>query len=377
MHLLTSAQSLVIGYLVPFLVVLTLVVFFHELGHYLVGRWCGIRALTFSIGFGPEICGRTDRRGTRWRLSAIPLGGYVKFLGDETAASTPDRDSLAEMTPEERRHSFPGASLPARAATVFAGPLANFVLAIAVFSAMFYLHGRMIADPVVAQVQPQSAAAAAGIQPGDRFLSIDGNPTRTFDDVRRYVSQRPGVPIKVTLDRHGKDVSLSLTPRPTDIKDRFGNTMNVGLIGVVTDNDVAHFRLEKYGPIEAVGQGALECWRIVARTGDYIANIVRGREKADQLGGPIRVAQVSGQMATLGIAALLQLAAVLSVSIGLLNLMPVPMLDGGHLLFYAIEGARGRPLGERAQEMAFRFGLAMVLMLMVFATWNDVSRLLG
>ncbi len=377
MEVLTSSVGFLAGYVVPFLIVLTAVVFFHELGHYLVGRWCGIRALTFSIGFGPELFGFNDRRGTRWRLSAIPLGGYVKFLGDDNAASAPGFDAVAAMSEEERAHSLPGASVWRRAATVAAGPIANFVLAIAVFSVMFFLNGRMIADPVVARVQPDSAAAAAGIETGDRFLSIDGHPMATFEDVRRYVSPRPGQRISVTLERHGHPVTLDLVPRATEIKDRFGNKMDVGLIGVVTDESSGHFRVIHYGPLQAVGQGALESWRIVARTGGYVTNIFRGREKADQLGGPIRVAQVSGQMATLGPEALIQLIAVLSVSIGLLNLMPIPLLDGGHLVFYAIEGISGRPVGERVQEMAFRFGLALVLMLMVFATWNDVSRLLG
>ena len=376
MEVLTSVLSFLTGYIIPFLIVLTAVVFFHELGHYLVGRWCGIRALTFSVGFGPEIVGFNDRRGTHWQLSAIPLGGYVKFLGDENAASVPGTD-LAAMSEEDRAHSLPGASLWRRAATVAAGPIANFVLAIAVFSVMLYLNGRMIADPVVAKVQPGSAAAAAGIVPGDRFVSIDGHSMTTFDDVRRYVSPRPGVRIAVTVDRAGKDVTLDLVPRATEVSDQFGNKMDVGLIGVITDKSAGHFRVVHYGPLQSIGQGALESWRIVARTGSYVGNIFAGREKADQLGGPIRVAQVSGEMATLGVEAVIQLIAILSVSIGLLNLMPVPMLDGGHLLFYAIEAVSGRPLGERAQEMAFRFGLALVLMLMVFATWNDVSRLLG
>lgn len=377
MDIILSTWHFLVGTILPFLVVLTTVVFFHELGHYLVGRWCGIRALAFSIGFGPELAGFTDRHGTRWKLSAVPLGGYVKFLGDEDAASTPGFEAMKGMSEEERSHSLPGASLWRRAATVAAGPIANFILAIAVFSATFYTYGRIIADPVVAQVQTGSAAASAGIEPGDRFVSINGRAMTTFEDVRDYVAPRPGVPMKVELERGGKTIDLDLVPRPTEITDRFGNKMEVGLIGVVTDEAAGHFRRIRYGPIEAVGQGALESWRIVARTGGYIANIFAGREKTDQLGGPIRVAQVSGQVATLGVMALIQLVAVLSVSIGLLNLMPVPMLDGGHLVFYALEGVLGRPVGERAQEIAFRFGLALVLMLMVFATWNDVSRLLG
>ncbi|MAY61035.1 MAG: RIP metalloprotease RseP [Rhizobiales bacterium] len=377
MEFITGIWGLLTGYILPFLIVLTIVVFFHELGHYLVGRWCGIRALAFSVGFGPEITGFTDRHGTRWKLSAIPLGGYVKFLGDENAASVPDADAVSRMSAEERAHSFPGASLWRRAATVAAGPVANFILAIAIFAVFFSLNGRMIADPVVAEVQPESAAAAAGIQPGDRFVSIDGEEMKTFEDVRRHVAPRPGVPMDLRIERDGAMLDLELTPVRTEIEDEFGNKMEVGQIGVVTNRDSGRFRVEHYTPVEAVGEGAKESWFIVTRTFGYIGNIITGREKADQLGGPIRVAQVSGQMATLGWAALIQLAAVLSVSIGLLNLMPVPMLDGGHLVFYAIEAVLGRPLGEATMEWAFRIGLTAVLSLMLFATWNDVSMLIG
>lgn len=377
MDILSSAIGFLTGTLVPFLLVLTIVVFFHEMGHYLVGRWCGIRVLAFSVGFGPELVGFNDSHGTRWKISAIPLGGYVKFFGDENAASVPDNAEVAAMSASDRARSFPGASLWRRAATVAAGPLANFILAIAIFSVAFGVNGRMIADPVVAEVRADSAAAVAGVLPGDRFLAIDGEAIDTFDDVRRYVGVRPGVPIQVTMERAGAPVELSLTPVRTEITDRFGNKMEVGQIGVVTNNETANFRVKTYGPVEAVGQGVKESWFIVSRTFGYIGNIITGREKADQLGGPIRVAQVSGQMATLGIGALIQLAAVLSVSIGLLNLMPVPMLDGGHLVFYALEGIRGRPLGDATQEWAFRIGLTAVLALMLFATWNDVSGLVG
>jgi regulator of sigma E protease len=377
MEFLTGIWGLLTGYILPFLVVLTIVVFFHELGHYLVGRWCGIRALAFSVGFGAEIAGFTDRHGTRWKLSAIPLGGYVKFLGDENAASVPDNDAVSHMSAEERAHSFPGASLWRRAATVAAGPIANFILAIAIFAVFFSLNGRMIADPVVAEVRSGSAAAEAGLEPGDRFVTIDGVAMQTFEDVRRYVSPRPGVPLDLRVERGGEMLDVELTPVRTEIEDEFGNKMEVGQIGVVTDRDSGQFRVVEYSPIEAVGEGAKESWFIVTRTVGYIGNIITGREKADQLGGPIRVAQVSGQMATLGWAALIQLAAVLSVSIGLLNLMPVPMLDGGHLVFYAIEAVLGRPLGEATMEWAFRIGLTAVLSLMLFATWNDVSMLIG
>lgn len=377
MEFLTSSAGNILSALPPFLLVLTIVVFFHELGHYLVGRWCGIKADVFSVGFGPELIGRTDSNGTRWKLSLIPLGGYVKFRGDENATSLPTGSGVAALSDEERAGSFPGAALWRRAATVAAGPVANFILAIAIFAVMFSVNGRVIADPVVAQVQPGSAAEAAGILAGDRFVAIDGVEVEIFDDVQRYVSVRPEVPITVTLDRQGSMVDVTLTPARTEISDTFGNKMEVGRIGVVTNNDAGNFRVREYGPLEAVSEGVAQSWYIVTRTVDYIGNILTGREKADQLGGPIRVAKYSKDMSTLGIGALIQLAAVLSVSIGLLNLMPVPMLDGGHLVFYAIEAVRGRPPGEVAQEWAYRFGLTVVLALMLFATWNDVSMLIG
>ena len=377
MEFLTSSVGNILSALPPFLLVLTIVVFFHELGHYLVGRWCGIKAETFSVGFGPEIIGRTDSHGTRWKLSLIPLGGYVKFLGDENATSLPTGADDPQLNEADRAHSFQNAALWRRAATVVAGPMANFILAILIFAVTFGINGRMVSDPVVADVQPASAAQAAGILPGDRFVAIDGVGVEIFDDVQRYVSVRPGVPITITMERQGAMVDLTLTPVRTEISDTFGNKMEVGRIGVITNNDAGNFRVREYNPIEAVGEGVAQSWYIVTRTVDYIGNIVTGREKADQLGGPIRVAKYSKDMSTLGITALIQLAAVLSVSIGLLNLMPVPMLDGGHLVFYAIEAVRGRPPGAVAQEWAYRFGLSIVLALMVFATWNDVSMLIG
>ncbi|MBM3089343.1 RIP metalloprotease RseP [Ensifer sp. T173] len=375
-YLLVGLQF-VTGYIVPFLLVLTLLVFVHEMGHYLVGRWSGIRILAFSVGFGPELLGWTDKHGTRWKFCAIPLGGYVKFYGDEDAASTPDYKRLEAISPEERSRTFLGAKLWKRAATVAAGPIANFILAIAIFAVLFAVYGRSVADPIVAQVKENSAAAKAGILPRDRLIAIDGTPVATFDDVRRYVSVRPELEIKIRIQRDGSFLDLPMVPERTEISDQFGNKMEVGIIGIVTDQDAGNFRLVTYGPIEAIGQGALQSWHIVTGTFDYLANLVTGRMKADQLGGPIRVAQASGQMATLGVAAVLQLAAVLSVSIGLLNLMPVPVLDGGHLMFYAVEALRGKPVGAAAQDVAYRIGFAMVLMLMVFATWNDISMFFG
>jgi regulator of sigma E protease len=377
MAFLGDTMNFLIGYIVPFLLVLTLLVFVHEMGHYLIGRWSGIRILAFSVGFGPELVGYTDKHQTRWKICAIPLGGYVKFYGDEDAASTPDYGKLEALPAEERDRTFLGAALWKRAATVAAGPIANFILAIAIFAVLFSIYGKQIADPVVAEVKPDSAAAAAGIQPGDLLAAIDGNPVKTFDDVRRYVSIRPETQIVITIERNGSPLDVPMVPRRTEITDQFGNKVELGIIGILTNQETGNFRLQTYGPLEAVGQGAIESWNIVTGTFKYLSNLVTGRMKADQLGGPIRVAQASGQMATIGVVAVLHLAAVLSVSIGLLNLMPVPVLDGGHLMFYAVEAVRGRPVGPAAQDVAFRIGFAMILMLMVFATWNDISSLLG
>jgi regulator of sigma E protease len=377
MDMVTAAIGFLTGYMVPFILVLSLLVFVHEMGHYLVGRWCGIRSTAFSVGFGPELIGFTDRHGTRWKISAIPLGGYVKFFGDDDVSSKPDNDGLAGLTLEQRAQTLGGAKLWKRAATVAAGPIANFLLAILIFAALFTIYGRMISDPIVSEVRENSAAQAAGVLAGDRLVAIDGEGVKTFEDVRRYVAVRPATRITVTVERNGQELSLPMVPTRTETTDQFGNKMELGIIGIVTDQTRGNFRHVSYSPGEALIEGVRETGHVVTGTFTYIGNLITGRMNADQLGGPVRVAQASGQMASLGFAAVIQLAALLSVSIGLLNLMPVPILDGGHLVFYAIEAVRGRPLGSGAQEVAFRIGLAMIFSLMVFATWNDISSLIG
>lgn len=362
-------------YVIPFLFVLTIIVFFHELGHYLVGRWCGIRALAFSVGFGPELAGFTDRRGTRWKICAIPLGGYVRFLGDENAASVPDHAAMRSLGEDERRAAFPAASVGRRAATVAAGPIANFILAVVIFAAVAYTTGRVVGDPVVGEVRPQSPAAEAGFEPGDRVLSADGNEIRYFSDLQRYVSSRPNVPIVMEVERGGRTVELTVTPEVEIQTDGFGNEFPIPVVGLVANSDSAAFRVESLSILEAATYGVNQTVFITERTIDFIAGVITGGQSADQIGGPIKIAQVSGQVSTIGLAALLNLAALLSVSIGLLNLLPIPMLDGGHLAFYAYEAVSGRPLNERVQEIGYRIGLALVLMLMVFAFWNDISGL--
>ena len=365
----------VVGYLVPFLFVLTLVVFFHELGHFLVARRCGVRVLVFSIGFGPELFGFNDRHDTRWKVSAIPLGGYVKFFGDENAASVPDPVALAAMTEEERRHSFVHQPVARRAAIVVAGPLANFVLAIAIFAALFMVFGKPSTSPRVDAVQPGSAAEAAGFKPGDLVLAINGRSIESFPDMQQIVSTSAGDTLEFEVDRGGLKVALKATPTLRESKDRFGNVHRIGVLGITRSPSPEDTHFRPVGPVKAFELGVQRTWFVVERTLSYIGGVISGREAADQLGGPIRIAQVSGQVATEGLPSLFSLAAVLSVSIGLLNLFPVPLLDGGHLLFYGIEAARGRPLSERAQEVGFRIGLAIVVMLMIFATYNDLLHL--
>ncbi len=364
-----------IGYVVPFLFVLTIVVFFHELGHFLMARVCGIRVLVFSIGFGPEIAGFNDRYGTRWKISAVPLGGYVKFFGDENAASVPDQAAAAAMTNAEKKDSFVFQPVRSRAAVVAAGPIANFVLAIAIFAIIFTTVGRQTTSARVDSVQAGSAAQVAGFQPGDLVLTINGEKIESFSDMQRIVSISAGEPLTIEVDRGGVQMALKAVPQLKELKDNFGNVHKLGVLGISRSMAPGDIKTEKVGPLRGIVMGAQETWFVVDRTMAYISGVFAGREAADQLGGPIRIAQVSGQVATAGFAALFHLTAVLSVSIGLLNLFPIPLLDGGHLLFYAIEAIRGRPLSERAQEVGFRIGLAIVVMLMIFATFNDILHL--
>jgi regulator of sigma E protease len=364
------------GWIIPFLFGLSVVVFFHELGHFLIARCCGVRVLTFSVGFGPELVGFNDRHGTRWKLSAIPLGGYVKFFGDDNAASVPDEAAVSNMSEAERRHSFFYQPVGRRAAIVAAGPVANFILAIVIFATIFAIYGRQTTTARVDSVQPDSAAAAAGLQPGDVVLAIDGRRIESFSDMQRAVSANAGRTLQFQIDRGGAPMTLTATPALKQGKDGFGNNTCQAVLGVSRSMAPGDIKTEEVDPLSAVWLGAKETWFIIDRTFSYIGGLFTGRECADQLGGPIRIAQISGQVATLGFMPVLHLAAMLSVSIGLLNLFPVPLLDGGHLLFYMIELIRGRPLSARSQEIGFRIGFAIVVMLMIFTVFNDTVQLL-
>ena len=374
-----------LGYIVPFLVALSMVVFFHELGHFLIARACGIRVPVFSIGFGPEIVGFNDRKGTRWKISAFPLGGYVKFFGDENATSMPDATTVAQLSEAERKVSFFHQPVWSRAAVVVAGPLANFILAIVIFAGIFSVYGKESTAARVATVQPGSAAEAAGFQPDDLVVSIDGRQIESFGDLQRIIVTNPGQTLKIVVDRGGVHETLTATPVASEVKDNLGNVHRQGMLGI-TRASVApgESAVKPADPLTAVALGVRETWSVIDSTVTYLARVVVGRESPDQLGGPIRIAQIVGQVWQGGlhnggigtaVIAIVQLSAILSVSIGLLNLFPIPLLDGGYLLFYAVEAVRGHPLSERAQKIGFRFGLAVVFMLMIFTTFNDISQL--
>lgn len=373
LHAIFSTDGLFLGTLVPFLFVLTVVVFVHEMGHYLVGRWCGIGVRAFSIGFGPELIGFNDSHGTRWKLCAIPLGGYVKFVGDMSATSSkPTAGELETLTDEERKIAFHTQAIWKRAATVAAGPLFNFLLTIVVFSVLFTTYGRYVAEPMVAQVTADSPAAKAGILPGDRFVSVDGSKVETFGDVQRLVSGRAGDTITFVMLRGGKEVTVRATPQLMEQQDALGNKVKVAVIGVVNNKEFGQPRLVTYTPVGAVAAAVEETGHVIQRTGQFMQRFAVGREDKCQLGGPVKIADMAGKAAKLGFEWLVQLVALLSVGIGILNLLPIPPLDGGHLLFYGVEAVIRRPVSEWMMEMAYRAGLLLVLCFMGFVFWNDL-----
>ena len=358
-------------YIVPFLFVLTVLVFVHEFGHYFIARRNGVRVNVFSIGFGPELFGWFDRAGTRWKVSAIPLGGYVKMFGDSDASSGLPVAGLARMSQAERDVSFHYKRLGQRAAIVAAGPAANFVFAIVVLAALFMTFGQPFTPAQVGQVQSGSAAERAGIKPGDVIVSINGDGVQSFEDVQQDVRLNPGVPMTIVVKRDGKDVRFEATPAKSELTDRFGNHYEIGLLGIA-HNGVDYVKRD---PATALIQAGKQTWDLSASTLKAMWQIVIGTRGTDELGGPLRIAQMSRDVVQGGVVAVVWFMAVLSINLGLINLFPVPVLDGGHLLFYAAEALRGKPLGQRAQEYGFRIGLALVLTLMVFATWNDLVHL--
>ena len=354
-----------------FVIILTVLVFVHEFGHYIVARWNRVRIEVFSIGFGPELFGWWDRAGTRWKFSAIPLGGYVKMFGDSDASSGLPAAGLARFSQAERDLSFHYKRLGQRAAIVSAGPAANFLFAIVALSILFVTYGQPFTPAEVGQVQPGSAAEQAGMRPGDSILEINGRAVHRFEDVQQAVRLNPNIPMTIVVRRDGEDQTLHVTPNRTEVSDRFGNHYEIGLLGITRSG----MEYVKRDPATAIMQAGAETWNLTTGTLGALWQMVEGTRGTEELGGPLRIAQMSGEVAQSGVVAILWFMAVLSINLGLINLFPVPVLDGGHLLFYAAEALRGKPLGQRAQEYGFRIGLALVLTLMVFATWNDIVHL--
>ena len=353
--------------LLAFLAALGPLIFIHEFGHYLVARWFGVGAETFSIGFGREIAGWTDRRGTRWKVGWLPLGGYVRFTGDMDPASM--GKNLDQLSPDVRARAFHAKPVWQRFLIVLAGPMANFLLAIAIFAAFFAAFGVPNTPPVAAQVAPQSAAARAGLQPGDRLLSMNGRSIEGFDDIASFTLLRPGEEVLIEVQREGQVRTLNAKLDTAIEKDRFGQTYRIGRLGISNPSPT----FEQVGVLRLV-PAAVEATASTTRSMiDGLGQIITGRRPVSELHGPMKMAQIAGQVASVGVFEFIQLVALFSINLGFINLLPVPMLDGGHLALYAVEAVRRRPLGERAQEWVFRGGLAALMTLLLFTTLNDLG----
>lgn len=381
MEFLTNLAGGIWSNVIIFLLVLTLVVFIHELGHFLVARWCGVVVKAFSIGFGPEIFGFYDRHGTRWRFAWIPLGGYVKFMDDDNAASMPSPEALERMTPEERRSSFHTKPVWQRASVVAAGPIANFLLAIAIYAGLNMAVGIRVMPAYVEKVVPDSPAAKAGFEPGDKIVAIDAAPVESFEDLQRIVAPNAGRELTFKVERDGETIDVKVTPAMDEQRDPFGRNFKRGLIGIQRSNAPEKWQTYTVGPIDAVARGVQETWSNISQTVAGLGDMISGRQSAEQMGGPILMAEVTAKVAGLGIEPLLRWIALISANIGFLNLLPIPVLDGGHLLFYGVEAIRRKPLSDRFQQVGFQIGLAFIIALMIFVNFNDLTiflrRMLG
>lgn len=355
-----------------FVIVLSVIVFIHEFGHYLVARLCGVRIEQFSIGFGKEIFGFNDSHGTRWKFSLVPMGGYVKMFGDETEASTPDSKKIEEMSDEEKAVSFHHKSLLRKAAIVVAGPAANFILTITIFTYSIFTNGLATTEPIIGEIMKDMPAAIAGFQPGDRVLSIDGKKIRHFADIPRQIATNTGTEVEVKILRGEEKLMIPVTPLMKEETDPLGNKIKRPLLGFVSQK----ITLEDVGFFPAIGEAVKRTWDITLMTFEYLGQLISGQRGADELKGPVGIAQLSGQATERGMDTVLWFIAMLSANLGLINLFPIPPLDGGHLLYYTIEGARGRPMAEKFQEWGFRAGFALLLLLMAFVTFNDIKQII-
>ena len=360
-----------IQYFLAFALLITVVVFIHELGHYSVGRWCGIGVETFSIGMGKQIWGKTDKYGTLWRVAILPIGGYVKFYGDEDPSG-----KKSEVSENIKDHmNFHNKSVWKKIATTAAGPLFNFILAIFIFSIIFFFRGESLVQPYVGQIVDESPAYNSGLEAGDENIYADTKEILYFNDLRDYVLENPENEIELTVIRDGVEKKIFLTPEVISSKDRFGNDYSSARIGVIGSQNPEHIELKKYGLITSIYRGTYETYNLSAKILSYLGKLIAGRESIDQMGGPIKIIQISGEISNYGIIPLLALIAAISVNLGIINLLPIPVLDGGHLLYYSLEVVRGKPLSQKTQEIGMQIGMSLLIALMIFVTFLDISRL--
>ena len=360
-----------IQYFLAFALLITVVVFIHELGHYSVGRWCGIGVETFSIGMGKQIWGKTDKYGTLWRVAILPIGGYVKFYGDEDPSG-----KKLEVSENIKDHmNFHNKSVWKKIATTAAGPLFNFILAIFIFSIIFFFRGESLVQPYVGQIVDESPAYNSGLEAGDEIIYADTKEILYFNDLRDYVLENPENEIELTVIRDGVEKKIFLTPEVISSKDRFGNDYSSARIGVIGSQNPEHVELKKYGLITSIYRGTYETYNLSAKILSYLGKLIAGRESIDQMGGPIKIIQISGEISNYGIIPLLALIAAISVNLGIINLLPIPVLDGGHLLYYSLEVVRGKPLSQKTQEIGMQIGMSLLIALMIFVTFLDISRL--
>ena len=360
----------IIQYVLAFSLLITVEVFVHEMGHYLVGKWCGIGVETFSIGMGKQIWGRYDKSGTLWRVALFPVGGYVKFKGDEDLSGKKDLSSKVDDS-----ENFHSKSVWQKIATTAAGPIFNFILAIFIFASIFIFRGETIVEPYVGNVVSESAASKAGIKRGDFIISINDSAIESFNDIRNIVIENPEENLKLIIERDGQEVLLNVQPNVVVEKDRFGSEYKIGRIGIIAEQDPSFFQKKKYNIFSGIFRGFQETFFLASKILDYLGQLIIGRESVDQMGGPIKIVQISGQVAEYGIIPLLGLIAAISVNLGVINLLPIPVLDGGHLMFYTYEVIFGKPINQKVQEYGMQIGVSLLIALMVFVTILDISRL--
>ena len=353
-----------------FLLVIGPLIFIHEMGHYLVGRAFGVKADAFSIGFGREMFGWTDRRGTRWKVGWLPLGGYVKFAGDMNAAGQPSPEWLA-LPADERNRTFQAKPVWQRFLIVAAGPFTNLLFAVIVFTGFIVALGDPATPPLIERVEAGSAAQEAGLRRGDRIASIAGRSIGRYEDILPIVLLRPGETLRIGIVRDGRPIEVSARIKAVEEKDKFGNKATIGRLGILGGRPA----VRDVSVPQAVAGAVRETQRVISTTVEGVGQILAGKRSVKDLGGPLKIAKFSGEQATLGWPRFVYYIAVISINLGFINLLPIPMLDGGHLLFYAIEAVRRKPLGPQAQEWAFRTGLAALLALMIFVTFNDLGSL--